>query len=96
MVQEKGASVILDLTWTGWTRINDLAKSSGIDYVRAEITIAPFVRAMDAFISKRQGNDAALIFNSDKGLYFLFSKFVFVQIINIVTMDWIVDFLIDF
>jgi hypothetical protein len=61
--------MILDLTWTGWTRCRLLSESTGIPYVRADVTIGGFVQVVDAYLTERKGTDAALIFQNEEGMY---------------------------
>jgi hypothetical protein len=61
--------MILDLTWTGWGRCRQLSESTGIPYIRADVTIGGFVQVVDAYLTERKGTDAALIFQNEEGTY---------------------------
>jgi hypothetical protein len=65
----KGVTLILDLTWTGWSRCRQLSESTGIPYIRADATIGGFVQVVDAYLTERKGTDAALIFQNEEGEY---------------------------
>jgi len=66
---KKGVTMILDLTWTGWGRCRQLSESTGIPYIRADVTIGGFVQVVDAYLTERKGTDAALIFQNEEGTY---------------------------
>jgi hypothetical protein len=66
----KGVTLILDLTWTGWARCRQLSESTGIPYIRADVTIGGFVQVVDAYLTERKGTDAALIFQNEEGELF--------------------------
>lgn len=72
---QDGVSAILDLTWTGWGALWNASVFADVPYVRIEATVAPFVAAVDSYLSLRQASDAALIFHSeeelDQTLYYL-------------------------
>lgn len=63
----KGITMILDMTWTGWDKLRDLARDFGIIYKRADTTISAFVQAVDDIMMIKNTTDAALIFQNEKG-----------------------------
>ncbi|PSN54615.1 Ionotropic receptor 8a [Blattella germanica] len=84
---QKAVTVIVDLTWTGWSRIRVLSESTGIPYIRADATIGGFVQVIDAYLTERQSTDAALIFQNeeelDQALYYLIGN----SIIRVIVLD---------
>lgn len=59
--------MILDMTWTGWDKLRDLARDFGIIYKRADTTISAYVQAVDDIMMYKNTTDAALIFQNEKG-----------------------------
>ncbi|XP_075215254.1 ionotropic receptor 25a-like [Lycorma delicatula] len=73
---EIGISLLLDFTWTGWKRAKLLAEMVGVPYLRARVTIYPFLRvADDTITSLRSATDAVLFFKNDlemeQSLYYI-------------------------
>lgn len=62
-----GITLIFDLTWTGWDKLKNMAWSQGIVYLRGDISISPFVQAMDDLLYMKNTTDSALIFENEKG-----------------------------
>nr|QQP19804.1 ionotropic receptor 8a [Tropidothorax elegans] len=61
-----GAWLTLDLTWSGW---EDVATLEGLRYLRADLSIAPLLRAAEAASLKmRNSTDAVLIFQHNRHL----------------------------
>lgn len=48
-----------------------LAQDADIPYLRVDATIVPFVNAIEAYLKKRNGTDAALIFQNESGKSFV-------------------------
>ncbi|XP_046753834.1 ionotropic receptor 25a isoform X1 [Diprion similis] len=82
-----GVSLILDMTWTGWNRLREIAADTSVAYVRGDATLTPFVQAMDDLLTAQNATDAALIFETEKELnqtlYFLIGY----SIIRVVVLD---------
>ena len=64
----KGITMILDMTWTGWDKLRDLARDFGIIYKRGDTTISAYVQALDDIMMYKNATDAALIFENEKGM----------------------------
>ncbi|KAJ8675501.1 hypothetical protein QAD02_011287 [Eretmocerus hayati] len=64
----KGITMILDMTWTGWDKLRDLARDHGIIYKCADTTISAFVQGLDEILMRKNTTDAALIFQNEKEL----------------------------
>ncbi|KAL0280963.1 UNVERIFIED_CONTAM: hypothetical protein PYX00_002104 [Menopon gallinae] len=84
---KQGVTAILDLTWSGWFRGKELAQSVGIPFLRVDVTISPFVKIFNDFLTFRNGTDAALIFENenelDQALYYMIGN----SIIRVVVLD---------
>ncbi|XP_051160876.1 ionotropic receptor 25a-like isoform X13 [Leptopilina boulardi] len=82
-----GITLILDFTWTGWDRLKKMAFSQGIVYIRGDVSISPFVQAMDDLLFMKNTTDSALIFENEKELnetlYYLIGN----SIIRLVVID---------
>nr|QGW50292.1 ionotropic receptor 8a [Chouioia cunea] len=63
-----GITMILDMTWTGWDKLRDLARDFNIIYKRADTTISSYVQAVDQTMMYKNSTDAALIFENEKEL----------------------------
>ena len=75
VLKQKTFSLILDLTWGGWTELREVAERNGLPYLRLETAKHLFVRAMDDFLVERNAVDAALVFPNeqeiDEALYWI-------------------------
>ncbi|XP_063390634.1 ionotropic receptor 25a [Cydia fagiglandana] len=73
-----GVSMIVDLSWTPWDSLEELASSSGVPLVRARLGSQHLVRAMDEYLESRNATDAALLLESeadvDRTLYELLGE----------------------
>ena len=69
---DKGITIVLDLTWTGWDKLRALADSWGIIYKRGDVSISPYVQAMDDLLFLKNTTDSALIFENEKGTFTMF------------------------
>ncbi|XP_043478065.1 ionotropic receptor 25a isoform X2 [Leptopilina heterotoma] len=82
-----GITLIIDFTWTGWDKLKKIASSQGIVYVRGDVSISPFVQAMDDLLYMKNTTDSALIFENEKELnetlYYLIGN----SIIRLVVID---------
>ncbi|XP_075215224.1 uncharacterized protein LOC142321117 [Lycorma delicatula] len=71
-----GVSLILDFSWTGWKLVKLLSQAAGVPYIRAGVSIHPFLRVVDDTLTTlRNATDAVLIFENDiqleQSLYYL-------------------------
>ncbi|EEB19912.1 glutamate receptor, putative [Pediculus humanus corporis] len=86
-VADKGISIVIDLTWSGWDKVNNLAGKYKIPVIRADVTIRTFVRSMNDFLSFRNGTDSALIFENeselDQALFYLIGH----SVLRVVVLD---------
>ncbi|XP_058794707.1 ionotropic receptor 25a isoform X2 [Phymastichus coffea] len=64
----KGITMILDMTWTGWDKLRDLARDFNIVYKRGDTTISAYVQAVDETMMYKNSTDAALVFENEKEL----------------------------
>ena len=75
MLAQSSFSLILDLTWAGWTELRTVAEGTGLPYLRLETAKHLFVQAMDQFLVERNALDAALVFEReneiDEALYWI-------------------------
>lgn len=62
-----GVSMILDLTWTGWEKLQQIASANTIIYRRAELSIVPYVQALDDLLTDKNATDMALIYENEQG-----------------------------
>ncbi|XP_063632316.1 ionotropic receptor 25a [Cydia splendana] len=73
-----GVSMIVDLSWTPWDSLEELASSSGVPLVRARLGSQHLVRAVDEYLESRNATDAALLLESeadvDRTLYELLGE----------------------
>ncbi|CAB0034840.1 unnamed protein product [Trichogramma brassicae] len=84
-----GISMILDLTWTGWDKLRELARDFNIIYKRADTTISTYAQAIDDIMMYKNTTDCALIFENEKELnetlYYLIGN----SIIRLVVIDYL-------
>lgn len=75
---QDGISIILDQTRFGWEDGLKLVTWSEVNYLKLDISIGPFLVALDEIIQKRGGNDVVLIFQSEEdyqeGLHYIIEK----------------------
>ncbi|XP_046615060.1 uncharacterized protein LOC124302692 [Neodiprion virginianus] len=83
----RGVSLILDMTWTGWNRIREIAADSAVAYVRGDAVLTPFVQAMDDLLVAKNATDAALIFETEKELNQTLYYLIGYSIIRVVVLD---------
>ncbi|XP_017892674.1 ionotropic receptor 25a [Ceratina calcarata] len=83
----KGVSIILDMTWTGWERLQILADENGIIYKRGDCSINAYVQAIDDLLMLKNATDVGLIFEDERelnqSLYYLIGN----SIIRLVVID---------
>ncbi|CAK9815491.1 Ionotropic receptor 25a [Anthophora quadrimaculata] len=83
----KGISIILDMTWTGWDRLRNMADENGIIYKRGDCSINPYVQAIDDLLMLKNATDVGLIFEDERelnqSLYYLIGN----SIIRLVVID---------
>ncbi|XP_068085158.1 ionotropic receptor 25a [Anabrus simplex] len=82
-----GVSAIIDFTWTGWVKVQNMSSYAAIPYVRVDATISNYVAAVENYLSKRTATDAALIFHTetelDQTLYYLIGN----SIIRVIALN---------
>ncbi|OAD59386.1 Glutamate receptor, ionotropic kainate 2, partial [Eufriesea mexicana] len=87
----KGISIILDMTWTGWDRLRNMADENGIIYKRGDSNINPYVQAIDDLLMLKNATDVGLIFEDERelnqSLYYLIGN----SIIRLVVIDEFTD-----
>ncbi|XP_075215222.1 glutamate receptor 2-like [Lycorma delicatula] len=97
-----GISLILDFSWTGWKQSKLLSKAAGIPYIRAGVTIHPFVQVIDNTLTTlHNATDAVLIFENDiqleQSLYYLVEyshlRVLALNGLNVTTMKTIANML---
>ncbi|CAD1477130.1 unnamed protein product [Heterotrigona itama] len=83
----KGISIILDMTWTGWDRLRNLADQNGIIYKRGDSNTNSYIQAMDDLLMLKNATDVGLIFEDERelnqSLYYLIGN----SIIRLVVID---------
>jgi len=67
----KGISIILDMTWTGWDKLRNIADERGIIYKRGDCSISPYVQAIDDLLIMKNATDVGLIFEDERGAQIL-------------------------
>ncbi|XP_076619058.1 ionotropic receptor 8a [Colletes latitarsis] len=87
----KGISIILDLTWTGWEKLRNVADENGIIYKRGDCQINSYVQAIDDLLMLKNATDVGLIFEDERelnqSLYYLIGN----SIIRLVVIDEFTD-----
>nr|QBX91201.1 ionotropic receptor 8a [Helicoverpa armigera] len=61
----KGVSMIIDLSWTPWEMVEDLAAETGVPVVRTLLGSQQLVKALDEYLESRNATDAAIILESE-------------------------------
>ncbi|XP_046146027.1 ionotropic receptor 25a isoform X1 [Osmia bicornis bicornis] len=83
----KGISIVLDMTWTGWEKLRNMADKNGIIYKRGDSSINPYVQAIDDLLMLKNATDVGLIFEDERelnqSLYYLIGN----SIIRLVVID---------
>ncbi|EFN81309.1 Glutamate receptor, ionotropic kainate 5 [Harpegnathos saltator] len=83
----KGISIILDMTWTGWDKLRNIADDRGIIYKRGDCSINPYVQTIDDLLIMKNATDVGLIFEDERelnqSLYYLIGN----SIIRLVVID---------
>ena len=92
VLRQKPFSLLLDLTWGGWTELRTAAERNGLPYLRLETAKHLFVRAMDDFLVARNAVDAALVFQNedeiDEALYWIIgNSFVRILVMSLAEPD---------
>jgi len=67
-LEQRDFTGVVDLTWGGWTKIQNLSETHGLGYLRVDTSSHQFLQAGDAFLRSRNAVDAALIFASEDAL----------------------------
>jgi len=52
---KSGISLAMDVTWSGWYRGKKVLEAAGVPYFRVDVTIRPFVQALDSYLMARNG-----------------------------------------
>ncbi|KAL1397383.1 hypothetical protein pipiens_009802 [Culex pipiens pipiens] len=75
---QKGATFLLDFTWTDTNRIMAAADNFNIPYVHADASPQTFLKVMETYLRARGANDVVYIFdspeNADMAIYFLITE----------------------
>ncbi|XP_076163941.1 uncharacterized protein LOC143144944 [Ptiloglossa arizonensis] len=83
----KGISIVLDLTWTGWEKLRNVADENGIIYKRGDCQINSYVQAIDDLLMLKNATDVGLIFEDERelnqSLYYLIGN----SIVRLVVID---------
>lgn len=69
--------MILDMTWTGWDKLRNVADENGIIYKRGDCKINPYVQAIDDLLMLKNATDVGLIFEDERGTFTSFSLRLF-------------------
>jgi len=67
-LEQREFTGVVDLTWGGWSKIQNLSETHGLGYLRVDTSSHQFLQAGDAFLRSRSAVDAALIFASEDEL----------------------------
>ncbi|CAH2062148.1 unnamed protein product, partial [Iphiclides podalirius] len=74
----KGASIIIDLSWSPWEMAEELSTSKGLPWLRTLLGPQQLVSAMDSHLESRNATDAAILLETesdvDMALYQLLGK----------------------
>lgn len=62
-----GISIILDMTWTGWDKLRNVADEKGIIYKRGDCSVCPYIQAIDDLLIMKNATDVGLIFEDERG-----------------------------
>ncbi|KAK2580489.1 hypothetical protein KPH14_006227 [Odynerus spinipes] len=87
----KGVSLILDMTWTGWDKLRNLADEKGIIYKRGDCSINSYVQAIDDLLIMKNATDVGLIFEDEKELNQSLYYLIGYSIIRLVVIDEFTD-----
>lgn len=75
---QKGATFLLDLTWTDTNRIMAAADNFNIPYIHADVSSQTFLKVLETYLRARGANDVVYIFdspeNADMAIYFLITE----------------------
>ncbi|KYN04416.1 Glutamate receptor, ionotropic kainate 2 [Cyphomyrmex costatus] len=83
----QGISIVLDMTWTGWDKLRNIADERGIIYKRGDCSISPYIQAIDDLLIMKNATDVGLIFEDERelnqSLYYLIGN----SILRLVVID---------
>ncbi|KAL1516519.1 hypothetical protein ABEB36_000426 [Hypothenemus hampei] len=69
-----GFTLILDFSWTGSEVAQEMVANLSLPYLHADVSIAPFLTLLDAYLDKRNSTDVLVIFDKeeyiDQSLYY--------------------------
>ncbi|KAK0162799.1 hypothetical protein PV327_006545 [Microctonus hyperodae] len=82
-----GVTIILDMTYTGWIKIKNLAANFDIIYLRSMSNNIPFVHTNDDLLQKKNATDVAAIFESERDL----NQSLYYLIANSITRLVVID-----
>jgi len=74
-------SIILDMTWTGWDKLRNIADERGIIYKRGDCSICPYVQAIDDLLIMKNSTDVGLIFEDERGSQRLTIQHLFIYML---------------
>ena len=91
-MRQQQFSLILDMTWGGWTGLRSVVETNGVPYLRVETAKHLFVQAMDEFLTTRDVVDAALIYENepeiDESLYWIIgNSFIRIMVLQLDRSD---------
>lgn len=58
--------MVLDISWYGSEAAKEAAEDMNLPYVRADLSISPFLRFLDKFLDYRNSSDVVIIFDDAK------------------------------
>lgn len=79
-------SIVLDMTWTGWDKLRNIADERGIIYKRGDCSICPYVQAIDDLLIMKNATDSGLIFEDERGAQRLAIRhsFIYILILHVI------------
>nr|AID59307.1 ionotropic receptor 1 [Macrocentrus cingulum] len=86
-----GVTLILDMTYTGWDIIYEIARDHSILHVRATVKMAPYIQASNDLLMRKSATDVALIFESEKELNQSLYRLISESTIRLVVVDELSD-----
>nr|QNL15109.1 ionotropic receptor 8a [Aulacocentrum confusum] len=86
-----GVTLILDMTYTGWDRVYEIARNHSIMHVRSAAKITPYIQASNDLLMRKSATDVALIFQSEKELNQSLYRLIGESTIRLVVIDELSD-----
>lgn len=65
----QGVSLFIDLSWSPWEMVEDLALKAGVPIVRSLLGPQQIIRGIDEYLESRNATDAAIILETESGWY---------------------------